>query len=246
MDYAASETSKISREFDEDACDFCERYRNKGLSRSSKLLLKFILDDNAQDKAVLDLGCGAGGMSIELLKHGAQNAVGFDLSSKMVIAATQLARSAGFESKAKFQEGNAATTELPRSDIVVMDKVLCCYSEWKPLLKNAIQAGRAMIGFTVPRDEGITKLPFRLALRVANYFQKRRGGVLFYLHPLGTIDKALRESGFNRIRKQGSRFWLVFLYSRSRHDNRSHSQDRDPIGSGQIFPTDQSYIIPRS
>jgi SAM-dependent methyltransferase len=214
LDSAPNETNKISQEFDEDACDFCERYKNKGLSRSSKLLLKFILEGNLQDKAVLDLGCGTGGLSIELLKRGAQNAVGFDLSPRMIEAATQLALATGFESKAKFQEGNAATTELPRSDIVVMDKVLCCYSEWKPLLKNATEAGRDMIGFIVPRDEGITKPPFRLALRIANYFQRRRGGVLFYLHPLGTVDKTLRESGFNLRRKQGSRFWLVFLYLR--------------------------------
>src|SRR2546430_1189114 len=112
MEPSSVEIDKIAHEFDRDACEFCERYKNKGLSRSSKLLLRFIL------------------------------------------------------------------------------------------------------GFTVPRDEGITKLPFRLALKVVNYFQRRSGGVLFYLHPLGTIDKTLRESGFSHRRKQGSRFWLVFLYSR--------------------------------
>jgi SAM-dependent methyltransferase len=214
MDCSCDETSKISREFDGDACDFCDRYKNKGLSRSSKLLLKFILDGNAQDKAILDLGCGAGGLSIELLRHGAQTSIGFDVSPRMIEAATELARATGFESRAKFQEGNAAVADLPRSDIVVMDKVMCCYSEWRPLLENSMKASNGVIGFTVPRDEGITKLPFRLALRIANYFQKRREGVLFYLHPLGTIDRTLRESGFKRRKKQASRFWLVFLYSR--------------------------------
>jgi SAM-dependent methyltransferase len=214
MDCSCDETSRISREFDGDACDFCDRYKNKGLSRSSKLLLKFILDGNAQDKVILDLGCGAGGLSIELLKHGAQTSIGFDVSPRMIEAATELARATGFETRAKFQEGNAAIADLPRSDIVVMDKVMCCYSEWRPLLENAMKASNGMIAFTVPRDEGITKLPFRLALRIANYFQKRREGVLFYLHPLGTIDKTLRESGYKRRKKQASRFWLVFLYSR--------------------------------
>jgi SAM-dependent methyltransferase len=214
MDCSCDETSKISREFDEDARDFCKRYKNKGLSRSSRLLLKFVLEGNAQDKAILDLGCGAGGLSIELLKKGAQTSIGFDVSPRMIEAATELAQTTGFESRAKFQEGNAAVADLPRSDIVVMDKVMCCYSEWRPLLENAMKASNDMIGFTVPRDEGITKLPFRLALRIANYFQKRREGVLFYLHPLGTIDRTLRESGFKRRKKQASRFWLVFLYSR--------------------------------
>ncbi len=152
---------------------------------------------------------------MELLKKGASNTVGFDLSPMMIEAATELARATGFDNRAKFQLGNGATSELPRSNIVIMDKVLCCYSEWGPLMKNAIQASSVMVGFTVPRDEGIAKVPFRIVLRVVNYFQKRRRGVLFYLHPLGTLDKILRESGFNRLRKQASRFWLVFLYSRS-------------------------------
>jgi magnesium-protoporphyrin O-methyltransferase len=208
------EIDKIAQEFDGDACEFCERYKNKGLSRSSKLLLRFILDNEVRDRSVLDLGCGAGGLSFELLKEGASSAIGFDLSPKMISAATELAYANGFDSQAKFQLGNGATNELPGSDVVVMDKVLCCYSEWRPLLKNAIEASRVMVGFTVPRDEGITKLPFRLALKIVNYFQRRSGGVPFYLHPLETIDKILRESGFNRRRKQGSRLWLVFLYSR--------------------------------
>ena len=214
MEPGSVETDRIVQEFDGDACEFCERYKNKGLSRSSKLLLRFILDNGVRDRSVLDLGCGAGGLSLELLKEGAANAVGFDLSPKMIGAATELAQADGFESRAKFQLGNGATSELPESDIVVMDKVLCCYSEWKPLLKNAIEASRVMIGFTVPRDEGITKLPFRIALSIVDYFQRRRGGVLFYFHPLGSVDTTLRDSGFNRLRKQTSRFWLVFLYSR--------------------------------
>src|SRR5690348_3799102 len=169
MEPSSVETDRIAQEFDGDACEFCERYKNKGLSRSSKLLLRFIVDSNVLDRSVLDLGCGAGGLSFELLKEGANFAVGFDLSPKMIIAALELAKTNGLESRAKFQLGNGATSELPGSDIVVMDKVLCCYSEWRPLLKNAIDASRVMIGFTVPRDEGITKLPFRLALKIVNY-----------------------------------------------------------------------------
>lgn len=215
MEPSSVESDKIAKEFDDDACEFCERYKNKGLSRSSKLLLTFILDNTVRDRSVLDLGCGAGGLSLELLKGGATNAVGFDLSPKMISAATELAQTNGFESRAKFRLGNGATSELPGSDIVIMDKVLCCYSEWRPLLENAIKASSIMVGFIVPRDEGITKVPFRIALKIVNYFQRKRKGVLFYLHPLRAIDKTLRESGFKRYRKRSSRFWLVFLYSRT-------------------------------
>jgi SAM-dependent methyltransferase len=208
------ETDKIGKEFDEDACDFCDRYKRSGLSRSSKLLLDFIMQEGVPGRSVADLGCGTGGFSIELLKEGAETAIGFDLSSRMVDSAVDLAAASGFADRAKFQVGNAATAELPVSDIVIMDKVLCCYSDWAPLLKNAIGASRAMVGFIVPRDDGIAKFPFRLGVRIVNYFQRRGGKIMFYLHPLKHVDRTLRDSGFTYRRKQASRFWLVFLYSR--------------------------------
>jgi len=209
------ETDRIGEEFDADACDFCDRYKRRGLSKSSRLLLDFILNEGTQDKTVVDLGCGAGGFSIELLKNGAASVIGVDLSSKMVEAANELARANGFERRAKFQVGNAAEAELPSSDIVIMDKVLCCYSNWKPLLKNAMDAGRTMVGFIVPRDQGLAKWPFRIGVRAVNFFQKRRGKILFYLHPLDILDRTLQDSGFVQQKRQGSRLWLVFLYTRS-------------------------------
>lgn len=212
----ASETDRIVREFDEDACDFCDRYQKKGLSRSSKLLLIRILAEGITGKTVADLGCGAGGFSMELLKNGASRSVGFDLSSKMIESANRLAIAEGLDGSAKFQLGNAAEMELPSVDLVVMDKVLCCYSEWQPLLKNTISASRDMIGFVVPRDAGIAKWPFRLGVRLVNYFQRRGGKLLFYLHPLDQLDRTLRESGFNLLERKPSRFWLVFLYSHNK------------------------------
>ena len=209
-----SELDKISREFDEDACDFCDRYKKRGLSPSSKLLLNFITQEGIQGKSVVDLGCGAGGFSLQLLKEGASSAAGFDLSQNMINMATELARAEGFETKTKFQTGNAASAELPPSDIVIMDKVLCCYSNWQLLLKNAISASRELLGFIVPRDVGIAKLCFRPGVRIINFFAKRRGKILFYLHPLDRVDCTLCDAGFTQLKRQTSRLWLVFLYTR--------------------------------
>lgn len=211
---ALPETDKIGKEFDEDACDFCDRYRKTGLSRSSRLLLDFIVQEGVHGKVVADLGCGSGGFSIDLLKEGAETAFGVDLSRNMIDSATKLAIANGFANRANFQVGNAATADIPASDIVIMDKVLCCYPDWEPLLKNAVGASRKMVGFIVPRDEGMAKIPFRLGVRVVNYFSRRRGNISFYLHPLNLVDKTIRESGFTLRHKQASRLWLVFLYSK--------------------------------
>ncbi len=209
------EQDKIGKEFDEDACDFCDRYKRTGLSRSSNILLDFIVMEGIQGKSVLDLGCGAGGFSIELLKQGAHSAVGFDLSPNMIESATKLAFENGFADRAKFQLGNVASAEVPESDIVIMDKVLCCYSDWKPLLVNAMTSSKSTIGFIVPRDAGLAKIPFRLGVRVVNFFQKRKDRIMFYLHPLDIIDRTLSESGFSLRSRRAARFWLVLLYSRT-------------------------------
>lgn len=186
------------------------------MSPSSKLLLTFLVEEGVQGKSVVDLGCGAGGFTIQLVKEGASIAAGFDLSQNMIDTANELAKAEGFETKTKFQIGNAATAKLPTSDIVIMDKVLCCYSDWRPLLKNAINASQEMIGFIVPRDVGIAKLCFSPGVKIVNYFAKRKGNTLFYLHPLSQVDSTLQDSGFMLHKKQTRRFWLAFLYNRKR------------------------------
>jgi SAM-dependent methyltransferase len=212
--HCRAETDKIGAEFDEDACDYCGRYKRTGLSKSSKVLLDLILKDDLHGKSIADLGCGTGGFTVQLLKEGANAAVGFDLSPKMIESAKSLAIENGFGDKANFQLGNAATAEVPSSDIVILDKVLYCFSDWKLLLENAMGASRRIIGFIVPRDQGIAKIPFRIGVQIVNYFQKRRGDILFYLHPLDQVDQTLRDSGFVRREKKPSRFWLVYLYAR--------------------------------
>lgn len=209
-------TERIAADFDGKACDFCDRYKKSGLSPSSKLLMRFFEEDGISGKRILDLGCGAGAFAIETLKRGAESVVGVDLSPEMIKTADRLALSNGLEAKAKFQLGNAATVELPLSDMVVLDKVICCYPEYGPLLKNAVGATTAAVGFVVPRDAGLMKGPLRVGVRIVNFFQRRRKETQFYLHPLGAIDRLLGESSFVRKRKQGSRFWLVFLYMRAR------------------------------
>jgi magnesium-protoporphyrin O-methyltransferase len=208
------ETSKIANYFDDSACEFCDRYKSSGLSRSSILLLNFVKEEQIQGRSILDLGCGAGSFAVEALKQGASSAVGLDLSPKMVKAATDLAATNSLQDKTKFQLGNVATIELPRSDIVVMDKVICCYSDAEPLLKNAARASGSIVGFVVPRNDGIFKWPFRAGVWLANLFQRGGKSVQFYLHSLSFVDETLRDSGFVRKKKQGSRLWLVFLYKR--------------------------------
>ncbi len=212
MESSADEGEKVGRDFDESACEFCDNYKKSGLSRSSKILFDFLVEEGVKDRSVLEVGSGAGGFLIELLKQGASSAAGIDLSSQMVKTATELSQQSGFGDRAKFEQGNGATASLPRSDIVIMDKVICCYSDISSLLKNTTGASQGLLGFVAPRGEGVLKRPLRFGVWVANLVQKRRHSILFYIHSLEKLDKTLQDSGFKLQKKRGSRIWLAFLY----------------------------------
>ncbi len=206
--------NRIAKDFDDKACEFCDRYKESGLSASSKTLLRLLTDYGISGKTLLDLGCGAGAFTVEALGAGATNAVGVDLSAAMVKTASELASSRGLSGVATFQVGNAAEAELPACNIVVLDKVICCYPDFAKLLANAGGASRESLAFVVPRNEGLLGLLLRPGAWLMNLFDKRRKGSLFYLHPLDGIDTVLTEQGFEQIRKKPSRIWLVFLYHR--------------------------------
>ncbi len=209
----------IAKTFDDLAHDRCCKYKSKGLTDSSQVLLDFISNNGLVGKTVLEIGCGTGFFALETLRRGAYSCVGVDLSSAAIHEANEFAKESGLQDRARFEVANAASTHEPASDIVVMDKVLCCYPDADALLKNASDSSRELLGFVVPRDEGLMKPAMKIGTALINLVEwLRRSGFRLYLHPLRSIDELLAETGFHQTNKAKSRFWLVFLYKRNRPD----------------------------
>jgi SAM-dependent methyltransferase len=216
MSSAHAQEKGIAETFDDLAHDRCCKYNSNGLTSSSKVLLDFISQKGLTGKTVLELGCGTGFFALETLRSGASSCVGVDLSSAAIQEANAFAKESGLQDRARFEVANAASSPQPASDVVVMDKVLCCYPEADALLKTASDSSRELLGFVVPRDEGLMKPAMKLGTGLINLVEKlRRSGFRLYLHPLRSIDRLLSESGFHQSDKAKSRFWLVFVYKRS-------------------------------
>ena len=164
----------------------------------------------------MEIGCGTGFFAMETLRKGTASIAGFDLSSEAIQEANDYAKDSGLEDRAKFEVGDGATAQLPSSDIVVMDKVLCCYPDYDALLKNASDSSNLMMGFVVPRDEGWMKPFMRCGAAAINLVEKlRKTGFKFHLHPLDLIHQQLVEKGFQEAEKAKSRVWLIFLYKKN-------------------------------
>jgi SAM-dependent methyltransferase len=206
----------IAETFDDLAHDRCCKYKSNGLTPSSQVLLDFISKNGLLGKTVLEIGCGTGFFALQTIRSGATSALGVDLSSAAIHEANEFAKESGLQDQARFEVANAASTRQPPSDVVVMDKVLCCYPDADALLKTASDSSRELLGFVVPRDEGLMRPAMKLGAAMINLVERvRKTGFRLYLHPLRSIDRLLSENGFQRADKAKSRFWLVFLYKRT-------------------------------
>jgi len=210
------QTKEIAETFDDLAHDRCCKYKSKGLTASTEVLLNFLTENGLVGRTVLDIGCGTGFFALETLRQGASSCVGVDLSSAAIKEANDYAKESGFQDRAEFHVGNAASTQHPSSDIVVMDKVLCCYPDADPLLRTASSSSNDLLGFVVPRDEGLMKPMMRIGIGLINLVERlRKTGFRLYLHPLRSVNKILVDNGFEQSSKAKSRFWLVFVYKKT-------------------------------
>src|SRR5438094_3969899 len=207
-------TKGIAETFDDLAHDRCCKYKSKGLTASTEVLLGLLTEKGLVGKIVLDIGCGTGFFALETLRQGASSCMGVDLSSAAIHEANEFAKESGLQDRARFEVADAASIQHA-ADIVVMDKVLCCYPDADSLLKTASSSSSDLLGFVVPRDEGLMRPVMRIGTGLINLVEMlRRTGFRLYLHPLRSLDKLLVDNGFQRSSKAKSRFWLVFLYTR--------------------------------
>jgi len=185
------------------------------LSQSSIILMRRLIDSGLSGRTVLDLGCGSGQFSVEALKKGALSSVGMDLSPVMIATANRLAGESGLELKAKFLVGDAAKQDHQNSDIVILDKVVCCYPSIEELLSKASNACLDRLGLIVPRDVGFARVPVRVGVYVDNLIDRiRKNPARMYLHSLDCVDYLLREAGLRRKTGTVAGFWLVLIYER--------------------------------
>src|SRR2546426_10190404 len=216
MTSGSVQTKGIAETFDDLAHDRCCKYKSNGLTASSQVLLDFISNKGLVGKTVLEIGCGTGFFALETLRHGASSCLGVDLSSAAIHEANEFAKESGLQDRVRFDVADAASTRQPASDVVVMDKVLCCYPDAEALLKTASNSSRELLGLVVPRDEGLMKPAMRIGTALINLVERlRKTGFRLYLHSLRSIDQLLSERGFQQASKAKSRFWLVFLYKKT-------------------------------
>ena len=187
--------------------------------RVSAALLEAVTETGLEGRSVLDLGCGVGDLSVASVGRGAASARGYDLSKAAIAAARALASERGVADRTAFEVGDAARTELPPADVVVLNRVFCCYPNVDALLLRSVAAARSVYAFTIPRSRGLAGVFGRISIAFGNAYYRLRakkyGGFRAYVHDVDAIDARVRAAGFSPVRRSRIRFtWELAIYAR--------------------------------
>jgi len=188
-------------------------------AKVSASLLDAITEAGVADRTVLDVGCGIGDLAIEIVARGATSGTGFDLSAKAIAEARRLAASRGVGDRMRFEVGDGAKLDLPAADIVVINRVVCCYPDTDNLLLHTLGAAGSVFAITAPVSKGATGWFNRVWYRVLNVAYRARpkkfAGFRTFIHDLDRIDERIRAAGFRRVRHERRRVvWDLAVYTR--------------------------------
>jgi magnesium-protoporphyrin O-methyltransferase len=182
-------------------------------------LLEALDDVGLQGRSVLDVGCGAGELALATLVHGAARAHGIDLGPGAIDHARALANDRGLTERATFEVGDGSSAPLPRADVVVLNRVVCCSPDLDALLINSTGAAGTVYALTAPVDRGPAGAWNRASTWCSNrWFSLRRrkfGSFRAFVYPVDRIDRTVRDAGFVPVRRERRRVvWELVVYGR--------------------------------
>ena len=188
-------------------------------AKVSASLLDAITETGVADRTILDVGCGIGDLAIEVVARGAASGTGFDLSAKAIDEARKLAIARGVGDRMRFEVGDGAKLDLPAADIVVINRVVCCYPDTENLLERTLGAARSVFAMTAPVSTGPVGAYNRVLNRWWNVWyrlrRKKFAGFRTFIHDLDRIDERIRAAGFRRVRHERRRIvWDLAVYAR--------------------------------
>ena len=160
------------------------------------------------------MGAGIGALSFELLAAGVEQVTAVEAAPAYVAAAREEAGRRKLSDRLDLVHGDFVSVagDVMPADVVTMDRVVCCYPAYQPLLEAAVRRSRRLLAFSYPRDRWYV----RAAVRLQNL-----GRVLFrnpfrgFVHSGRGMEALLGQHGFVRIQRRETLKWPADLYVRA-------------------------------
>jgi magnesium-protoporphyrin O-methyltransferase len=136
-----------------------------------------------------------------------------DGSTAYLAAARSEAERRGLAGRVTHVLGDATTAGggLEPGDLVVLDRVVCCYGDVAGLVRAAAALATRRVGLVYPRDTWW----MRAAAAIANPVMFRRSaGYRMHVHREADVSAPLQMAGFRRRSARDGRVWHVETWER--------------------------------
>lgn len=205
----------IERIFDQKTADReLRRYRRKGPEGGTRLLVDALRAHSLDGLTLLDIGGGVGVIQHELFKSGISAATDVDASSAYLHAAQSEAERLGNAAGSTFHYGNFVelAAGIGSSDIVTLDRVICCYPDMQALVRLSSERARRFYAVVFPRDGWLMRI---VAVLGNAMLRLSRSQFRFFVHPTAEIEAIIGARGFRRSSyRTHSLLWQVIVYAR--------------------------------
>ena len=183
-------------------------YRKKGLDGTARRIVEFAASRGIEGASVLEVGGGVGEIGIELLKRGASRALTLELSPAYDEEAERLLREEGLQGRAerRLHDIAADPDAIERADVVVLNRVVCCYPDYRRLLGAAADHAERAVVFSHPPRNAVS----RLVVATQNLvFRLLRREFRTFAHPPREMIAVLEERGLRRTYDHRARVWQI-------------------------------------
>jgi len=188
-------------------------YRHKGPGPTTRALRDGLVSAKIRHGTVLDIGGGFGSLSFELVDAGFSKAVVVDASSAYLAAGVREAARRGRSGSTQFVHGDFVDVagDLVPSTIVALDRVVCCYPFYEPLVAQALRLARNAFALSYPRD--------RWFVRLGNWFEnvlrrRRRSPFRTFIHPPAEMIQLIERAGFSLASRRRMLSWSCDVFVR--------------------------------
>jgi 2-polyprenyl-3-methyl-5-hydroxy-6-metoxy-1,4-benzoquinol methylase len=184
------------------------RYERRGPARTERRILAFLEGQALPGMSVLEIGGGVGELQIELLRRGATRATNLELSGTYEAEAQRLLAEAGQQDRVRrhLVDIVEAPDQVEPADVVVLNRVVCCYEDYESLLRAAARHCRRVLVFSHPPRNVL----FRAAMTLLNLGMRLTGNdYRAYTHPPQRMLAALQAEGLTPVYRDAGAAWCV-------------------------------------
>jgi 16S rRNA G966 N2-methylase RsmD len=183
-------------------------YRRKGLDKTARRMVRLVEEHGVQGATILEIGGGVGEIALELLKRGATRATSLELSTGYEPEAERLLAEAGMTGRVERRIVDIAATpdDVPPADVVVLNRVVCCYPDYAKLLGSVAAHARRQVVFSHPPRNLVSRTVVaaqNLVLRVVG------SDFRVFVHPPTAMLDVLSDGGLSAVRTERAWVWQV-------------------------------------